>query len=88
VAFFHQGGLEPEAGVSSFFGEIWQMVYASGVAAGHMTENNELGYIVAFPIPQVLLNVNAFHLGASSVNPDVTTTVVFTANWCDPAQLS
>jgi basic membrane lipoprotein Med (substrate-binding protein (PBP1-ABC) superfamily) len=88
VAFFHQGGLEPEAGVSSFFGEIWQMVYASGVAAGHMTETDELGYIVAFPIPQVLLNVNAFHLGASSVNPDVTTTVVFTANWCDPGQLS
>jgi basic membrane lipoprotein Med (substrate-binding protein (PBP1-ABC) superfamily) len=87
VKFYHQGGLEPEAQVSSFFGEIWQMVYASGVAAGHMTESNELGYIVAFPIPQVLLNVNAFHLGARSVNPDVTTTVVFTANWCDPGQL-
>ncbi len=88
VAFLHQGGLEPDANVSSYFGEIWQMVYASGVAAGKMTQSNKLGYIVAFPIPQTLLNINAFQLGAQSVNPDVTTTVVFTASWCDPARNS
>lgn len=88
VTFLHQGGLEPKANVSSFFGEIWQMVYASGVAAGRMTKTNKLGYIVAFPIPQTLLNINAFQLGAQSVNPDVTTTVVFTASWCDPAKNS
>jgi basic membrane protein A and related proteins len=88
VAFLHQGGLEPKANVSSYFGEIWQMVYASGVAAGRMTKTNKLGYIVALPIPQTLLNINAFQLGARSVNPDVTTTVVFTANWCDPARNS
>jgi basic membrane protein A len=88
VTFLHQGGLEPKANVSSYFGEIWQMVYASGVAAGKMTKTNKLGYIVAFPIPQTLLNINAFQLGARSVNPDVTTTVVFTASWCDPAKNS
>ena len=37
VDFWHQGGLAPDANVGSFFGEIWQMVYASGVAAGKMT---------------------------------------------------
>lgn len=88
ITFLHQGGLEPKEHVGSYFGEIWQMVYASGVAAGRMTKTNKLGYIVAFPIPQTLLNVNAFQLGAKSVNPDVTTTVVFTANWCDPAKNS
>lgn len=88
ITFLHQGGLEPKENVSSYFGEIWQMVYASGVAAGKMTRTNKLGYIVAFPIPQTLLNINAFQLGAQSVNPDVTTTVVFTANWCDPARNS
>src|SRR5690349_8067857 len=88
VDFWHQGGLSPEANVGSFFGEIWQMVYASGVAAGKMTKTNKLGYIVAFPIPQVLENVNAFELGAKSVNPNATTTVVFTASWCDPAKNS
>jgi basic membrane protein A and related proteins len=88
ITFLHQGGLEPKENVSSYFGEIWQMVYASGVAAGKMTKSNKLGYIVAFPIPQTLLNINAFQLGAKSVNPDVTTTVVFTASWCDPAKNS
>jgi len=88
VTFLHQGGLEPSEHVSSYFGEIWQMVYATGVAAGKMTKTNKLGYIVAFPIPQTLLNVNAFELGAKSVNPNATTTVVFTANWCDPAKNS
>jgi basic membrane lipoprotein Med (substrate-binding protein (PBP1-ABC) superfamily) len=88
VDFWHQGGLAPAANVGSFFGEIWQMVYASGVAAGKMTKTNKLGYIVAFPIPQVLENVNAFELGAKSVNPNATTTVVFTASWCDPAKNS
>jgi basic membrane lipoprotein Med (substrate-binding protein (PBP1-ABC) superfamily) len=88
ITFLHQGGLEPKEHVSSFFGEIWQMVYASGVAAGRMTKTNKLGYIVAFPIPQTLLNINAFQLGAKSVNPNVTTTVVFTASWCDPAKNS
>jgi basic membrane lipoprotein Med (substrate-binding protein (PBP1-ABC) superfamily) len=88
IDFWHQGGLSPDANVGSFFGEIWQMVYASGVAAGKMTKTNKLGYIVAFPIPQVLENVNAFELGAKSVNPNATTTVVFTASWCDPAKNS
>jgi basic membrane lipoprotein Med (substrate-binding protein (PBP1-ABC) superfamily) len=88
ITFLHQGGLEPKANVSSYFGEIWQMVYASGVAAGKMTKTNKLGYIVAFPIPQTLLNINAFELGAKSVNPAATTTVVFTASWCDPAKNS
>jgi basic membrane protein A and related proteins len=88
IDFWHQGGLSPDANVGSYFGEIWQMVYASGVAAGKMTKSNKLGYIVAFPIPQVLLNVNAFQLGARSVNPEATTTVVFTASWCDPAKNS
>jgi basic membrane protein A len=88
VTFLHMGGLAATENVGSFFGEIWQMEYASGVAAGMMTESDKLGFIAAFPIPQVLLNINAFELGAKSVNPDATTTVVFSGNWCDPAVLA
>lgn len=88
VTFLHMGGLTPTDQVGSFFGEIWQMEYAAGVAAGMMTESNKLGFVAAFPIPQVLLNMNAFELGALSVNPDATTTVVFSGNWCDPATLA
>jgi basic membrane protein A len=84
--FVHQGGLKTAENLGTYFGTIWEAVYLSGVAAGKMTKTNKLGYIVSFPIPQVLLNINAFTLGARSVNPAVTTTVVFTANWCDPGK--
>jgi len=86
VAFFHQGGLKTAENLGTYFGTIWEPVYLAGVAAGKMTKTNKLGYIVSVPIPQVLLNVNAFQRGAQSVNPDVTTTVVFTGSWCDPGQ--
>lgn len=88
VSFFHMGGPKAVTNLSTFFGDIWQMVYVSGYAAGKMTKSGKLGYIVAFPIAQTLLNVNAFELGAKAANPSATTTVVFTANWCDPAKLS
>ncbi|MEZ4656549.1 MAG: BMP family ABC transporter substrate-binding protein [Caldilineaceae bacterium] len=86
VIFMHQGGLKTAPNLGTYFGTIWETVYLSGVAAGRMSQTGKLGYIVAFPIPQVLLNINAFTLGAQSVNPDITTTVVFTASWCDPGQ--
>ncbi len=86
AVFEHQGGLKNADNLGTYFGNIWEAVYLSGVAAGHMTRNNKLGYVVSFPIPQVLLNINAFTLGARSVNPDIETIVVFTANWCDPGK--
>jgi basic membrane protein A and related proteins len=88
VTFLHQGGLKTAPNVGTYFGEIWQEVYAAGVVAGKETKTNKLGYIVSVPIPQVLLNVNAFQLGAASVNPEVKTTVVFTAEWCNPAKMT
>lgn len=87
VTFLHQGG--PEAvkpNLGTYFGQIYEAQYLTGIAAGLSTKTNKLGYVVAFPIPQTLLNINAFELGAKSVNPKVKTTVVFTANWCDPAK--
>jgi simple sugar transport system substrate-binding protein/basic membrane protein A len=89
VVMVHQGGLEAEPELTNFgtyFGTVYEPVYLAGIAAGRATESNRLGYVVAFPIPQTLANVNAFALGARSVNPDARTTVVFTANWCDPAK--
>ncbi|OAS16323.1 BMP family ABC transporter substrate-binding protein [Paenibacillus oryzisoli] len=86
VLFYHQGGLKTAANLGTYFGTIWEPVYLAGIAAGKMSKTGKLGYIVSVPIPQVLLNVNAFELGAKSVNPSATTTVVFTGSWCDPAQ--
>lgn len=86
VAFYHQGGLKTADNLGTYFGTIWEPVYLAGVAAGKMSENGKIGYIVSVPIPQVLLNVNAFTLGAQSVNPEAETSVVFTGSWCDPGQ--
>ena len=86
VMFLHLGDLEIFENYGSFFANIWQLEYAAGRAAGTVTQSNKLGFIAAFPIPSSMLNINAFHLGAQSVNPDVETTVVFTSDWCDPAK--
>jgi len=86
VLFYHQGGLKTADNLGTYFGTIWEPVYLAGVAAGKISESGKLGFIVSVPIPQVLLNINAFTLGARSVNPDATTNVVFTGSWCDPGQ--
>jgi simple sugar transport system substrate-binding protein/basic membrane protein A len=61
-------------------------VYLAGVAAGLTTKTDKLGYVYAFPIPQTIANIDAFELGARSVNPDAKTYTVNTSSWCDPAK--
>jgi simple sugar transport system substrate-binding protein len=56
----------------------------SGILAGGMTKTNTLGFVGSFPIPEVLRNINAFTLGAQSVNPKVKTKVVWINTWFDP----
>ncbi len=90
VMFLHCGGLWDEKkhpkNVGSYFGYIDEPVYLAGVVAGHMSKSGKLGYIAAIPIPQVLRNINSFTLGARSVNPDITTNVVFTGGWANPVK--
>ncbi|MDG4764596.1 BMP family ABC transporter substrate-binding protein [Solwaraspora sp. WMMD406] len=70
----------------TYFGTVYEPVYLAGIIAGTTTKSNKLGYVYAFPISQTLDNINAFQLGAASVNPDVQTYVVNTSSWCDPAK--
>jgi basic membrane protein A and related proteins len=87
VIFVHQGGLEGEPldNLGTYFGTVYEPVYTAGIAAGAASESGTLGYIYAFPIPQTLANINAFTLGAQSVNPDIETIAVATSSWCDPS---
>lgn len=90
VTFLHCGGLydkskHPE-NIGSYFGYIDEAVYISGVVAASTSKTKKLGYIAAKPIPQVLRNINAFALGAQSVNPSVTVTVIFTGDWFLPVK--
>jgi basic membrane protein A len=88
VVIVHQGGLvdKPPANFGTYFGTVWEPVYLAGIVAGKSTKTNKLGYVYAFPIPQTLDNINAFELGAKSVNPEAKTYVVNTSSWCDPAK--
>lgn len=90
VRFAHCGGLWSEAkhpkNVGSFFGYIDEAQYLNGVIAGHASKSKKLGFIAAKPIPQVLRNINAFTLGARSVDPKITTTVIFTGDWSMPVK--
>ena len=90
VMFLHCGGLwDPKKhpmNVGSYFGYIDEPVYLAGIVAGLMSKTNKLGYIAAIPIPQVLRNINNFTMGARSVNPKITTNVVFTGGWSNPVK--
>jgi basic membrane protein A and related proteins len=90
VTFLHCGGLYAEgkhpANVGSYFGYIDEVEYLNGIVAAHATKSGKLGFIAAKPIPQVLRNINAFTLGARSINPKITTTVVFTGDWSLPVK--
>lgn len=85
VRFAHSGGMwtagKHPGNTGSFFGYIDEGQYLNGVIAGHATQSRKLGFVAAKPIPQVLRNINAFTLGARSVHPDITTTVIFTGDW-------
>ena len=81
---FISATVPPNSG--TYFGTVYEPVFLAGIAAGKATKTNKLGYVYAFPIPQTIANINAFELGAQSVNPAVQTYVVNTSNWCDPAK--
>ena len=85
VRFQHAGGLwsadKHPANVGSYFGYIGMGQFLNGVLAGHATKTKKIGFVAAKPIPQVLLNINSFLLGARSVDPAITCQVIFTGEW-------
>lgn len=87
--FAHCGGLwtdKDPKNSGSFFGYIDECQYLNGVIAGHMSKSKKIGFIAAKPIPQVLRNINAFTMGARSVDPSITTNVIFTGDWSMPVR--
>src|SRR5450432_4208139 len=90
IQFRHCGGLWTEGkhpmNTGSYFGYIDEAQYLSGIVAGSVSKSGKLGFIAAKPIPQVLRNINAFTLGAQSVNPGITTQVIVTGDWSLPVK--
>jgi len=86
VTFMHCSGYKTSDNMGTYFGRMYQPRYLAGVVAGKMTKTNIIGYVAAFPIPEVIRGINAFTLGARSVNPDAVVKVVWTQTWFDPAK--
>ena len=85
VIFLHCSGyLKNDTNFGNYFGKMYQPRYLSGLAAGAMTESNKIGYVAAFPIPEVIRGINAFATGVREVNPDATVEVVWTFTWFGP----
>jgi basic membrane protein A len=82
--FLHNTGYKTSDNLATYMGREYQSAYLFGMAAGKMTKNNKLGYVGAFPIPEVVYTINAFTLGAQSVNPDIEVSVVWSNTWFDP----
>ena len=88
VKFEHATGYKTADNMNVYDARFYQDTYLAGVIAGKMTKTNTLGFVGSFPIPEVLRNINAFTLGAQSVNPKIKTKVVWVNTWFDPPKES
>ncbi|MFZ5597744.1 MAG: BMP family ABC transporter substrate-binding protein [Bacillota bacterium] len=86
VVFMHCSGNKTADNVGTYFGRMYQARYLIGILAGKTTKSNLIGYVAAYPIPEVVRGINAFTLGVRSVNPDAKVKVVWTSTWYDPAK--
>jgi len=84
VKFEHATGYKTAANLRTYDARTYEGAYMVGVIAGGMTKTNVLGVVASIPIPEVIRNIDAFTLGAQSVNPAVTTRVVWVNKWFDP----
>ncbi|HYF76365.1 MAG TPA: BMP family ABC transporter substrate-binding protein [Symbiobacteriaceae bacterium] len=85
VTFLHCSGYLTDKNLGTYFGRNHEAFYLSGIVAG-LQVKKDIGMVAAFPIPEVIRAINAFTLGARSVNPDVKVRVVWTNTWFDPAK--
>ena len=86
VKFEHATGYKQSKNMSSYGLRLYQARHVQGVIAGMMTKKNKICYVAAFPIPEVIREINTYYLGAKSVNPDVDIDIVWVNTWYDPGK--
>lgn len=84
VYFEHATGFKTAPNLRVYEARFYEDAYVAGVVAGLTTKSNTIGFVGSFPIPEVLRNINAYQLGAASVNPKVKTKIVWVSSWFDP----
>lgn len=86
IKFEHATGFKRAPNVATYAAKFHEGRYIVGQIAGKMTKSGVIGYVGAFPIPEVISGINSFFLGAQSVNPNVKLKVVWVNSWFDPAK--
>jgi basic membrane protein A len=82
--FMNATGFKTAPNLGTYMIMADQARYLEGIAAGSVSKKGQIGFVAAFPIPEVLRHINAFTLGARSVNPNATVRLVWTSTWYDP----
>ena len=86
TVFMHATGYKQGKNLGTYDLRTYEGAYMLGVVAGQKTKSNTLGVVASFPIPEVIRNINAYTLGAQSVNPKVKTKVVWVSSWFNPGK--
>ena len=84
VRFESNAGFKTADNVGTYNARYYQARYLAGMLAAHASKAGVLAYIAPVPVPEVLQGINAYTLGARSVNPKITVRVYWTNNWRDP----
>jgi basic membrane protein A and related proteins len=88
VNFEHATGYKTAKNVGIYNARFYEGRYLAGIVAGKMSKTNVAGYVAAFPIPEVVMGINAFARGMRSVNPKAEVKVIWVNSWFDPGKES
>lgn len=86
VIFAHASGFKRAPNMLTYMADFYQVYYLNGLMAGALSKSGKLGYVAAFPIPELKRHISAFALGARAVNPKATVNVKWINAWFDPAK--
>ncbi|WP_075792723.1 BMP family ABC transporter substrate-binding protein [Massilia putida] len=86
VVFEHATGFKLAKNMGVYETRQYEGTYLQGVIAAKMSKTGTIGFVGSFPVPEVIRNINAYTLGAQSVNPAIKTKVVWINSWYDPAK--
>ena len=86
VKFEHATGYKQGPNLATYGLRLYQARHVQGVIAGMMTKTNKICYVGAFPIPEVIREINTYYLGAKSVNPDVEIDIIWVNTWYNPVK--
>ena len=88
VKFEHATGYKQSDNLASYGLRLYQARHVQGIIAGMMTKTNKICYVAAYPIPEVIREINTYYLGAKKMNPDVEIMITWVNTWYDPVKES